>query len=198
MKAPDNGIGPGWINWTLEHLPYLFYRLPQPKKDHTVVVHSKAWAADWLRNRIVGKVRLHEGRTVARIESSNQTVDVTLSDGEKIKADHVILATGYKVDLDKLPMIHPALRGEIKTHMGSPVLSHSFETTVPGLYFVGVTAWRVFGPLYRFVLGCQAAAPCVARSIARRRRRTRGAPGRIRSKRTPVPAKGVRADVVFR
>src|SRR3989442_213106 len=107
-----------------------------------MVVHSKAWGAEWLRDRVLGKVTLHEGCTIASIGVSNGAVDVTLSSGHRIRADHVILATGYQVDLGRLPMIDPALRARIKTHKGSPVLSDSFETTVPGLYFVGVSAWR--------------------------------------------------------
>jgi FAD-dependent urate hydroxylase len=198
IRAPDAGIGPGWVNWILEHLPYLFYRLPQSRKDRTVVMYSAARATDWLRGRILGKVVLHEGRAVARVEATNGTADVTLSDGERIRADHVILGTGFRVDLDKLPMIHATLRAQIQTDSGTPVLSPSFETTVPGLYFVGVSSWRAFGPLYRFVVGCQAAAPCVARSIARRRRRSHGTPGAIRSKRTPGAAQGVPTDVAFR
>jgi len=77
-------------------------------------------------------------------------------------------------------------------------LSDSFETTVPGLYFVGVSAWRASGPLYRFVLGCKAAAPCVTRSIMRQQRRLRARPGQIRSKRTPEPAKAAQADAALR
>ena len=141
---------------------------------------------------------LHEGWTIASIGISDGAVDVALSGGDRIRADHVILATGYQVDLSRLPMIDPALRARIKTHKGSPVLSGSFETTVPGLYFVGVSAWRVSGPLYRFVLGCKAAAPCVARSIMRQQRRLRANPGGIRSRRTPEPAKGAQAEAAFR
>ena len=198
MRAPDAGIAPGWFNWILEHLPYLFHRLPQSTKDRAMVVHSKAWGAEWLRDRVLGKVTLHEGCTIASIGVSNGAADVTVSSGDRIRADHVIFATGYQVDLSRLPMIDPALRARIKTHKGSPVLSDSFETTVPGLYFVGVSAWRASGPLYRFVLGCKAAAPCVARSIMRHQRRARARPGGIRSKRTPEPAKAAQADAAFR
>jgi hypothetical protein len=39
---------------------------------------------------------------------------------------------------------------------------------VPGLYFVGISSLRAFGPLYRFVAGCGAAARRVAGAIAHR------------------------------
>ncbi len=81
----------------------------------------------------------------------------------------MILATGYKIDIGRLTMIHPSLLNQIRTDSGTPVLSHWFESSVPGLYFVGLTSLRAFGPLFRFVVGCKAAAPRVASSIARTR-----------------------------
>ena len=39
---------------------------------------------------------------------------------------------------------------------------------MPGLYFVGLTSLPAFGPLFRFVAGCGAAARRVARAVARR------------------------------
>ena len=169
ILAPNAGIAPGWTNWILEHVPYLFYRFPQHTKDRALRVYYAATATDWLRDRVLGKATLREGHTVVKMEAVDGKVDVTISDGEKVRADHVILATGYKVDIDKLTMIHPSLRAEIKTDMGIPILSHCFESSVPGLYFVGLTSLRAFGPLFRFVVGCKAAAPRIARSVARKK-----------------------------
>ena len=169
ILAPNASIAPGWINWTLEYMPYLFYRFSQQRKDRFICNHYAAAASDWLQGRVIGKATLHEGYTVVRTEAvDGKVVDVTISDGEKVRADHVILATGYKVDINKLTMIHPSLMSEIKTDMGFPILSHWFESSVPGLYFVGLTSLRAFGPLFRFVAGCRATAGRVARSVARK------------------------------
>ena len=105
-------------------------------------------------------------------------VAVTISDGAKQSADHILLATGYAVDINKLTMIHPSLRAEIETDRAIPRLSHWFETSVPGLYFVGFTSVHAFGPLYRFVAGCGAAARRVASSVTRRVGRSPPAPKR--------------------
>ena len=94
---------------------------------------------------------------------------MTISGGAKQSADHILLATGYAADLNKLTIIHPSLRAEIETDRAIPRLSHWFESSVPGLYFVGFTSLRAFGPLYRFVAGCGAAARRVASSVARQR-----------------------------
>ena len=178
ILAPNASIAPGWDNWVLDRMPYLFYRFPQERKDsYNAKYHSGA--TDWLRNRVIGKVKLREGLTVTALRVGDGKIAVTLSDGMRLSTDHILLATGYTVDVDRLPMIHPSLRAEIATGRGSPLLSHWFESSVPGLYFVGLTSLRCFGPLYRFVAGCGAAARRVAGAIARRRvGRSRMAPQR--------------------
>jgi cation diffusion facilitator CzcD-associated flavoprotein CzcO len=168
ILAPTATIGPGWINWALDHVPYLFHRLSRATKERAMRAYYAATAADWLRDRVIGKATLHDGHRVLSLEARDGRVAVAVSDGETVDADHVILATGYRVDLDRLTMIDSSLRAEIETEMGSPVLSDSFESSVGGLYFVGLTALRAFGPLFRFVAGCKATARRVARSVARK------------------------------
>jgi hypothetical protein len=160
-------MAPGWPFWVLDHFPYSFYRLPQPHKDSYNSNYTSG-AADWLRNRVIGSVALHEGRTVAGIDAIGGQAHARLSDGEHVTADHVLLATGYKVDVGKLSMIHPSLLADIRTDMAVPLLNHWFESSVPGLYFVGLTSMRAFGPLYRFVAGCTSASRRVACDIARK------------------------------
>jgi hypothetical protein len=168
LCAPQNGLAPGWINWLLERQPYLFHRLPQPRKDR----HNSHWgptASDWLRPRVHafgGGPRLHENRTIDSVSMGNGHIVATLSGGVTATADHLLMATGYGVDLNRLHMIDPSLRGAIRTDRGAPVLNPWFQSTAPGLYFVGFSSVRSFGPLYRFVAGCPAAARRVSASIA--------------------------------
>ncbi|MBV9708631.1 MAG: NAD(P)/FAD-dependent oxidoreductase, partial [Chloroflexi bacterium] len=114
IKAPTAGIAPGWKNWVLEYLPYLFYRFPQPRKDRYISSHYNAAASDWLRERVIGKVTLHEGQMVKIMQAAGDGLDITLSDGEKLHVDHAMLATGYKVNLKRLPMLHESLLAEIR------------------------------------------------------------------------------------
>ena len=169
IMAPNNSVAPGWANWVLEHVPFLSHRFPQDMKDRYNSNYVSG-ATDWLRDSIIGKAALHERQMVERAEVVDGRVAVTISDGSRATVDHVILATGYRVDVDKLTMIHPTLRAEIKADRSIPILDHRFESSVPGLYFVGLTSVRAFGPLYRFVVGCKATAQRVAASIARDRR----------------------------
>jgi len=167
IMAPRATVAPGWDNWCLERLPSAFYHLPQWAKDR--YNHYVSGASDWLRHRIIGKISLHEAQTILAIDAKGDAAVATTLDGRTLRADHVMLATGYGVDLDKLTMIGPSLRRSIQTMDGTPLLSPWFESTVPGFYFSGLTSLRAFGPLYRFVAGCGPAARRAARAIVQRR-----------------------------
>lgn len=171
ILAPTASLAPGWRNWLLEYQPYLFCRLSPSSRDRWNRSSSVAAAAHWLRDRVVDKVVLHEGHTITRLEPVHGKVDAVLSDGQTVRADHLILATGFRADIDKLTMLHPSLRAEIRTEMATPVLTPWFESNVPGLYFVGLTSMRAFGPLYRFVAGCRPTAQRVASAVARQQSR---------------------------
>jgi len=169
MLAPDASIAPGWRTWVLDRAPYLFYQFPQARKDTANRNYYTSAASDWLRARVIGRIPLHEGHTIVKMEPAGGDVDVTISDGETLRADRVMLATGYRADFDKMTIVHPSLRTAVETDQAVPVLNSWFESTVPGLYFVGLTSLRAFGPLYRFVAGCDPTARRVTSSIVRAR-----------------------------
>jgi thioredoxin reductase len=173
LRAPRAGIAPGWKNWALEYMPYLFHRFSQEKKDRYIKNHYNAAASDWLRDRVIDKVELHEGCRVEKAREVDNRLELTLSDHTVLNLDHLILATGYQVDIKRLPMLSPSLLAEIEEDKGTPVLNSYFESSVPGLYFIGLSSLRSFGPLYRFVVGTKAAAPRVANSVAQRVAQTR-------------------------
>jgi FAD-dependent urate hydroxylase len=167
LRAPTAGIAPGWKNWGMEYMPYLFQRLPQARKDRSIA-NYRASASDWLRDRILGKVTLHEKQIVEKIRETDNGAVLELSDNTSLQADHVLLATGYHVDINRLSMLSPALLSKIQTHQNVPLLNPWFECSVPGLYFAGITSVGSFGPLYRFVVGAKAAAPRIASAVAHR------------------------------
>jgi hypothetical protein len=82
------------------------------------------------------------------------------------------------VDLSRLTFLSDDLRSKINALDRSPVLRSNFECSVPGLYFVGISAANSFGPLMRFAFG----ADFAARHLTQRLRKVlaRGA--------APVPA----------
>jgi len=66
-----------------------------------------------------------------------------------LEVDHVIAGTGYQVDLKRLPFPGDAVRSQIKLEGTWPALSRHFESSLPGLYFVGLAFALTFGPLAR-------------------------------------------------
>ena len=86
--------------------------------------------------------------------------------------DHVLAGTGYKVDIDRLAFLDPALRSRVKAFHGAPVLDSAFQSSVRNLYFVGISSAFAFGPVMRFVHGTKHAAAILAghlRGAARKR-----------------------------
>jgi hypothetical protein len=119
----------------------------------------------------LGTVTITAGATVREAAPDGGEVGLTLTDGSTRRVEHVVLATGYKVDLDRYAFLAPELLAEIRCVDGYPVLDGGFETSVGGLHFVGATAAWSFGPLMRFIAGSGYAAARVtaaARAADRR------------------------------
>lgn len=169
IKYPKAGIAPGWVNWGFEHLPYAFQRLPRDKKDRLLRGRGRFGPAGaaWLKDRILDKVNVHESQPLKEISEIDGEVELTFSTGETTRVDHVILGTGFVKDIKRLPMLHPSLLDRIETYEGATILNSGFETNVPGLYFIGYSSVSSFGPLFRFVVGTDAAARRVASAVAR-------------------------------
>ena len=71
----------------------------------------------------------------------------------ELETDHVVAATGFRVNIDRLTFLDENLRRRISRVAGAPALNIHFESSTPGLYFVGAAAANSFGPMLRFVYG---------------------------------------------
>jgi hypothetical protein len=91
---------------------------------------------------------------------------VTLTDGSERTVDHLMCATGYRIDIAKYPFLDPQLLGEINQINGYPRLQPGLECSVPGLHFLGAPAAWSFGPVARFVSGTYYCVAAVTRKIA--------------------------------
>jgi hypothetical protein len=111
-------------------------------------------------------VRITTGRAVTLAEPEGDAVRLTLDDGSVRDVDHVLLGTGYRVDVGRYPFLSPELLEAVRRVDGHPTLSHGLESSVDGLHFLGAPAARSFGPLLRFVAGAEFAARAVARKLA--------------------------------
>lgn len=175
LLMPKAGIAPGWFNWGLEHFPYTFQQLPRGAKDRILSGIGKIgpMGASWLKPRLIGKVPLHEQQQVTQVQTVDGGLLITLASGKALKADHLILGTGYRVDVRRLPMLSSEVLAEVKTYQGAPILSSRFESSVPGLYFLGFSAFSSCGPLFRFVVGTEVTARLIASTVAQRTQQIR-------------------------
>jgi pyruvate/2-oxoglutarate dehydrogenase complex dihydrolipoamide dehydrogenase (E3) component len=161
--AAPSAIGPFPVSWLVE-VPSLLRRLPYDLRSRISIRSLRPAATAWLRPRAKG-MRINPGRTVVEARAQGNKVALRLDDHSVSLVDHTVLATGYSVDVGKLGIIAPELLQRIADSAGFPILSKGFESTVPGLHFVGSPAIGSFGPLPRFVAGAGYAARCVTRAV---------------------------------
>ncbi|MFI6495133.1 FAD-dependent oxidoreductase [Streptomyces sp. NPDC050564] len=166
LAKPASPLGTGWILAAVCKAPGAVRRLPASARlllFRRALGPSGGW---WLRDRVEGIVPVRNSRRVAHAVATSQgavRLEVTGTDGtspETLTVDHVLTATGYRLDLDAVPFLSPALRRVLACVQGSkaPHLTGTFESSIPGLYFTGSLAAPMFGPMMRFVAGTEFAA----------------------------------------
>ena len=171
LRHPSSGLGPGLRSRFFSDAPHVFFYLPQSlrlKIVRTTLGPSAGWFA---RDKVMGRVPLVLGVTPVSAEVKNGKVHlrVRANDGaeREIVTDHIIAATGYKVAIDRLKFLSTAIRSKLSTVNETPILKSNFESSVPGLYFVGLAAANSFGPVMRFAFGANFAARTVTQTMAR-------------------------------
>lgn len=175
LQNPPSTIGRGWRSYFCAQAPLLFYRLPKHLKERAIRSHLHPAAGWFMREQVEGRIPMSLGRTLIGAEAKNDRVTLKLRAGsteEEATFDHVIAATGYEVDLARIPFLAPSLRGNIALAGRSPLVSDNFETSIPGLYTIGLASMEMFGPLLRFMVGAEFAAPRLAAHLERKTMRT--------------------------
>jgi FAD-dependent urate hydroxylase len=90
----------------------------------------------------------------------------TGSEDTELTADHVIAATGYRINLKRLEFLPDAIRSSLRTVGGSAAVGRDYQSSVSGLYFIGPSVAPSMGPVMRFVFGAEHAATTVGRQLA--------------------------------
>jgi len=170
IRHPQSGLGPGLRSRFFSDAPGLFHFLPESLRLKTVE-KTLGPSAGWFVKDKMAKVPCFLGCTPRNVEVQNGRVHLNLrtADGSdrEVVTEHVIAATGYKVDLERLGFLSAEIRSKIKTANGSPILSSTFESSVPGVYFAGLAAANSFGPVMRFAFGAGFAARRLTEALTR-------------------------------
>jgi thioredoxin reductase len=171
IRYPMTGLGPGWRSLFCTDAPLLFHKMPQRLRLEITRKHLGPAAGWFVKDQLAGRVPFHLGTRLdqAKIQDGRVQLQLVASDGvgRTFVTDHVIAATGYKVDLRRLAFLSPELRAGIRSVEQTPVLSTTFESSIPGLYFVGAASANSFGPLGRFAFGAGFTARRLSRLLAK-------------------------------
>ncbi|TLS40538.1 NAD(P)/FAD-dependent oxidoreductase [Streptomyces montanus] len=167
---PESPFGRAWSLWALSYYPHPYRYLPPQARHFLVRRVLGPLGAWWLRERFEEKVQVREVSRIVRsgLVDGRPTLAVQTLGGrmEELSADHVVAATGYRVDLAAMDFLGHELRTELAVSRGTPKLGAGFRSSIPGLYFTGLPAAASYGPVMRFVCGTEFASPRLARHLA--------------------------------
>lgn len=149
-------IGPAGIS-RLVASPNLVFHIPLDVKDKIRKRAVRSAGSRWLVDRIA-PIKVSTGRTIQNASFLRDCVQLKLDDGSERKVDHVLLGTGYDVDISRYNFLCSTLLADVRKLGGYPELKAGLRSSVPGLHFIGATAARSFGPLLNFVAGTEFAA----------------------------------------
>jgi len=161
-------VGPAGVSRIVSE-PAWYRRLPRFLQDRFSVRSLRPAGAAWLQQRLE-HVPVRTSTHVLSARELNGEVELTFAEGTRSWCDHVLLATGYRVNIADYPFLPSELLDRIDCVGGYPRLSRSFESSLAGLYFLGAPSAWSYGPLMRFVAGTEFAAPMLSRGIVGRKR----------------------------
>jgi thioredoxin reductase len=177
IRSPISPIGPSWKSRFFTDLPHIFHGLPKPVQRRLIKGFLGPAGGWFLRGRFdrvpllagyeINGAEASGGRAILRIKSAN-------GDERKIETEHVIAATGYRADVRRLAFLGAGIASQLKLLNNVPKLSSHFESSVPGLFFVGPTAVESFGPVLRFACGAKFAASRLSNHLTQVLRSSKG------------------------
>ena len=172
--SPAFGVADwSWVNQIVDNMiddPSWFRRLSQAEKDavsHRMWAEGRLKLEPWLESRVNNErtTLWPETQIVSCTEQENGDLAVVLSNGEAITVDEIVLATGYKVDIARVPFLASSLLARLETRNGFPVLDDHFETSVPGLFITSMPAMQDFGPFFGFTVSVRTAAKLICEAL---------------------------------
>jgi hypothetical protein len=171
LRHPQSGIGPGLRARFFTDAPVTFHYLPTNLRlriTRTFLGPAGGWFA---KEKVIGRVPILLGHLPkgAEIQADKVRLHLLATDGteREIVTDHIVAGTGYRVDLRRLTLLSTEIQAGLKAVEHTPILSSNFESSIPGLYFVGPAAANSFGPTMRFAFGAAFTARRLTISLTR-------------------------------
>ena len=133
----------------------------------TRIAEGRLKVEPWLEARLNNdRVHVLPRSEVIECVDRNGELDVTLSNGESIMCDQIVLATGYKVDITRLPILSAGnILDQLETRNGFPVLDEHFQTSLKGLFITSMPATQDFGPFFAFTISVRVSARLICEAL---------------------------------
>jgi thioredoxin reductase len=160
---PDTDVGPPGLNQVAARPP-LFRALPRRAQNPFASRCIRPAASAWLVKRTANLAITTERRIMAA-EAGGPGVRLELDDGSTRSVDHVVLGTGFLLDVRRHPVLAPELCSQLRHRDGYPLLRAGYESSVDGLHFIGAMSATSFGPIMRFVCGTWFTSAALQRSL---------------------------------
>lgn len=164
-----------WVNQMVARMARQPHWYRELSDDERADLNQRFWREGrlklepWLAPRLAHpEIELLPQSNMVSSRLIDDTLEITFADGRIRAVDHVLFATGYKVDMARVPYLSPRLRSEMALDQGFPVLDTSLQTTAPGLYVTSLPATRSFGLFFGFTTAVRASAQIIAADLQRR------------------------------
>ena len=149
IRYPMTGMGPGLRARLYADAPLIYHFLPQRVRRNIILDFAPPEGGWFSKERVMGRVPMLLGCSPigAEIKQGEVHLQLLRADGSehRVVVDHVIAATGYRVDLAKLKFLSNTIQSNLKLAYNMPILSAQFESSVPGLYLLACRQYSVSG-----------------------------------------------------
>jgi thioredoxin reductase len=172
LLFPRSGLGVGWEYVICVDAPLLFRALPQRFRHRVVRRHLGPIPGWFMKEKVEGRIPMHMSAQITGVRYEEGQVHVRYDQpdqpDQEFVADHVIAATGYKPNMQALRFLDPEIVSEVRIEDSTPVLSPTFQTSVPGLHMIGLASANCFGPAQRFAVGAKFTSRYLSRYLERK------------------------------
>jgi len=170
-----------WVNPIVDnmvHEPGWFRNLAAEGKDS---LSKKLWEEGrlkiepWLEKRVMNdNVKLLPcTEIVACKKLPGGGLEVEFNKGTTIIVDHIILATGYKVMINRVPFLNKGnILSKLSIQNNFPALDEHFQTNLPGLFITSMPASQDFGPFFGFTIAVRTSAKLIGEALKVSRERS--------------------------
>jgi FAD-dependent urate hydroxylase len=163
-----------WVNPLVDHLiddPSWYRNLTQEEKNS---ISLRLWSEGrlkiepWLEAKVMKEaVKLWpNSQIIACQRQTEEEFMVSLDTGEILSVQHIILATGYKVNIAGVPFLSNGnMINKMAIHHDFPLLDAQFQTNIPGLFITSMAAMQDFGPFFAFTIAVRTSAKVIGQAI---------------------------------